>query len=98
MGGAALAHQNVDLNERPTYDKVITDIADYVVNYKVKSDEAYKTARYDLMDSLACAILALKFPACKKLLGNVVEGTSVPHAVRVPVSYTHLTLPTMRTV
>lgn len=84
MGGAALAHQNVDLNERPTYDKVITDIADYVVNYEVKSEEAYKTARYDLMDSLACAILALKFPACKKLLGNVVEGTSVPYAVRVP--------------
>ena len=75
---------NTDLNNRPAPDKVLTDIADYVVNYKVASDEAYETARYDLMDSLACMILALKFPDCVKLLGPVAEGAVVPHGARVP--------------
>lgn len=78
------AHANVDLNERPDYDKVITDIADYVMDYEVDSELAYDTARYCLLDTLGCGILALKFPACTKLLGPVVEGTTVPHGVRVP--------------
>lgn len=81
---AAMKHDNTDLNERPAYDKVLQDIADYVCDYKVTSAEAYETARYDLMDSLACAILALKFPACAKLLGPSFEGMSVKHGVRVP--------------
>jgi len=84
MGMAAMKHENTDINERPAYDKVITDIADYVCDYQIKSTEAYETARFDLMDSLACAILALKFPACTKLLGPSFEGTSVKHGVRVP--------------
>lgn len=75
---------NVDLNNRPAPDTVLTDIADYVTGYQVTSDEAYQTARYCLMDTLACGILALKFPACTKMLGPVVPGTVVPNAVRVP--------------
>lgn len=75
---------NVDLNNRPAPDTVLTDIADYVTGYQVNSDEAYQTARYCLMDTLACGILALKFPACTKMLGPVVPGTVVPNAVRVP--------------
>ena len=75
---------NVDLNNRPAPDKVLTDIADYVTGYTVNSDEAYKTARYCLMDTLACGILALKFPACTKMLGPIVPGTTVPNAVHVP--------------
>jgi 2-methylcitrate dehydratase len=75
---------NFDLNNRPAPDKVMTDIADYVTQYTVKSDEAYRTARYCLMDTLACGILALKFPACTKMLGPVWPGTTVPNGVRVP--------------
>lgn len=75
---------NVDLNNRPAPDTVLTDIADYVTGYQVNSDEAYQTARYCLMDTLACGILALKFPACTKMLGPIVPGTVVPNAVRVP--------------
>ncbi|AEP09205.1 bifunctional 2-methylcitrate dehydratase/aconitate hydratase [Micavibrio aeruginosavorus] len=75
---------NVDLNNRPAPDTVLTDIADYVTGYQVTSDEAYQTARYCLMDTLACGILALKFSACTKMLGPVVPGTVVPNAVRVP--------------
>jgi 2-methylcitrate dehydratase len=83
MGSAAHAH-NFDLNDRPAPDKVLTDIADYVVNYKVTSTEAYNTARLCLMDSLACGIMALKFPACVKMLGSVVPELSMKHGVRVP--------------
>jgi len=70
--------------DRPGYDQVIQDIADYVLNYKVEASEARRTARYCLMDSLGCAVLALGFPECTKLLGPLVEGTLVPRGARVP--------------
>src|SRR5579859_4831013 len=70
--------------KRPKPDQVIQDIADYVCDYKVKSSEAYKTARYILMDTLGCGMLALKYPACTKLLGPVVPGAVMPGGARVP--------------
>lgn len=79
-----LAAANTDSNERPDYDQVFIDIADYVANYEIKSDLAYETARYCLMDTLGCGILALKFPACTKMLGPQVDGMTCPNAVRVP--------------
>ena len=71
-------------NERPAPDKVITDIADYTLGYDIKSDLAYETAHYCLMDTLGCGLEALEYPACTKLLGPIVRGTVVPHGVRVP--------------
>jgi 2-methylcitrate dehydratase len=71
-------------NVRPAADKVLTDIADYVLDYKVKSTEAYETARYCLIDTLGCGFEALEYPACTKLLGPIVHGTVVPHGARVP--------------
>lgn len=68
-------------------DALLTDIADYVVDYQIDSDEAYRTARYCLMDSLGCALLALNYPACTKLLGPTVPGApgfSMPDGARVP--------------
>jgi len=73
-----------DLNERPDYDDVLQRIADYVLTYQVKSDEAWTTARHCLMDTLGCGLLALRFPECTKHLGPIVEGTVVPHGARVP--------------
>ncbi|HLA31625.1 MAG TPA: 2-methylcitrate dehydratase [Pseudomonas sp.] len=73
-----------ELNERPDYDQVIQDIADYVLDYRVESEEALNTARHCLMDSLGCALLALRFPECTKHLGPMVEGTVVPNGARVP--------------
>ncbi|MFW9874731.1 MAG: MmgE/PrpD family protein, partial [Candidatus Thorarchaeota archaeon] len=64
-------------------DEEIVDIARYVINYKVNSQEAYRTARLCLMDSIGCAILALKFPECTKLLGPIIQGTQVPNGSRV---------------
>ncbi|MCO7567158.1 2-methylcitrate dehydratase [Pseudomonas sp. S 311-6] len=75
---------NVDLNDRPDYDRVLQAIADYVLDYRVESAEALDTARNCLMDTLGCGLLALRFPECTKHLGPLVEGTVVPHGARVP--------------
>jgi len=71
-------------NERPAPDKVLTDIADYVLDYEIKSDLAYSTARACLIDTLGCGLEALEYPACTKLLGPIVPGTIVPNGARVP--------------
>jgi 2-methylcitrate dehydratase len=71
-------------NERPAPDKVLTEIADYALGYEVKSELAYSTARYCLMDTLGCGLEALEYPACTKLLGPIVAGTVVPNGARVP--------------
>ena len=71
-------------NERPQPDKVLTDIADYVLNYEIKSDLAWKTAHYCLLDTLGCGFEALTYPACTKLLGPLVKGTIVPNGAKVP--------------
>lgn len=65
-------------------DKLISSLADYVLNYNQPSDEAYTNARLCLADSLGCGILALNFPECTKLLGPVVPNTVVPSGSRVP--------------
>ena len=75
---------NVETNVRPQPDDVLVKIADYVLDKNIESTEAYNTARYCLMDTLGCGLLALTFPDCKNLLGPYVEGTSVPNGVRVP--------------
>lgn len=71
-------------NERPQVDKVIADIADYVLNYEVKNELAWSTAHYCLLDTLGCGFEALTYPACTKLLGPVVPGTVVPNGAKVP--------------
>ncbi|MGO2242203.1 MAG: bifunctional 2-methylcitrate dehydratase/aconitate hydratase [Halomonas sp.] len=73
-----------EANERPDYDPELQAIADYVLNYQVASSEALETARYCLMDTLGCGLLALRFPECTKHLGPIVEGTVVPFGSRVP--------------
>ncbi len=65
-------------------DTVFSVIADYVLDAKIDSPEAYETARLCLMDSLGCAMLALRYPECTRLLGPVVPGTVVPQGSRVP--------------
>ncbi len=69
---------------RPEPDTVLTDIADYVFHYEIASDLAYRTARFCLMDSLGCALEALEYPACTRLLGPLVAGTVVPNGAKVP--------------
>lgn len=80
-----MSHENrSDVNVRPEYDPELREIARYVTQYQNISEEAFDTARFCLLDTLGCGILALRFPECRKLLGPVVPGTIVPHGVRVP--------------
>lgn len=69
---------------RPEFDQAMVDIADYVCDYEIDSADAYSTARYCLMDSLACAMLALGFSGCTRLLGPMVPGAGMPGGARVP--------------
>jgi len=71
-------------NIRPAPDKELVDIAKYVGGYKIKSKEAYATARFCLIDTLGCGLEALGYPACTKLLGPVVPGAVIPGGARVP--------------
>lgn len=70
--------------QRPAPDRLLVDIATYVDSFKVESDEAINTARYCLMDTLGCGLLALNYPACTKLLGPVVAGADMQNGARVP--------------
>src|SRR5574338_1323188 len=71
-------------NIRPEPDKVLVDIADYVLTYRIESKEALDTARNCLIDTLGCGLEALGYPACTKLMGPIVPGTTVPNGARVP--------------
>jgi 2-methylcitrate dehydratase len=71
-------------NVRPAPDPLLVDLADYALNFKVKSEEALDTARWCLADTLACGIMALQYPACTKLLGPIVPRTTIVHGARVP--------------
>jgi len=67
-----MSHHDIRSAVRPEPDQPMVDIADYVVDYKIDSKEAYDTARYMLMDSLGCSMLAMKFPEMVKHLGPLV--------------------------
>lgn len=69
---------------RPAPDHLLTEIADYVLEYAGDDTNAREIARYCLMDTLGCGILALSYPACTKLLGPLVPGATLPGGARVP--------------
>ncbi len=64
-------------------DQALQDIADYVIDYKVESEEALNTARNCLIDTIGCGLLALKYPNCTRHLGPIVPGTTVENGARV---------------
>jgi 2-methylcitrate dehydratase len=65
-------------------DPLLDRIADYVIRPDLLPESAFETARICLMDALGCALAALAFPACARLLGPVVPGTVTPNGARVP--------------
>ncbi len=65
-------------------DQLLEDIADYVLDKEITSEEALTTAAHVLIDTLGCGVLALRYPECVKMLGPVVPGTTVPNGVKVP--------------
>ncbi|MGA8709411.1 MAG: bifunctional 2-methylcitrate dehydratase/aconitate hydratase [Steroidobacteraceae bacterium] len=70
--------------ERPAPDAILAAIADYAVGFEIRSETAYQTAYYCLLDTLACGFQALKYPACTKLMGPVVPGAVLKGGARVP--------------
>ena len=72
------------MSPRQKPDEVLQKIADYISGGATGSDAAYETARHCLMDSLGCAILALQYPACAKILGPIVPGAELRGGARVP--------------
>ncbi|MFQ5559049.1 MAG: bifunctional 2-methylcitrate dehydratase/aconitate hydratase [Nitrospinota bacterium] len=79
-----MSAHNADMNIRPEPDRELADIARYVTDYQIDSDEAIDTARNCLIDSLGCGLLALKYPECTKHLGPIVPGITVSQGARVP--------------
>ncbi len=79
-----MSAHDVKSAERPAPDAALTAIAGYAKSYRVTSAAAYDTARYCLMDTLACGFQALQYPACRRLLGPVVPGAVMPGGARVP--------------
>jgi 2-methylcitrate dehydratase len=79
-----MSSEDIRSAKRPEADSVLADIADYVIKTEISSPVAYETARYCLMDTLACGFQALDYPACTKLLGPVVPGATMPGGSRVP--------------
>jgi len=85
-----MSEVNIRAAKRPEPDALIRAIADYVCDTPIRSAEALETAHYCLKDSLACAMLALRFPECVKLLGPLVPGADLPGGARVPGTHFEL--------
>ena len=79
-----MSQHDIRSAERPDPDRVLVDIATYAREARIASDVAYETARYCLMDTLACGFQALAFPSCTRLLGPVVPGATMAGGARVP--------------
>jgi len=70
--------------QRPAPDRLLTTVADYVLEFRAEGAEARSIARYCLMDTLGCGMLALNYPACTRLLGPPVPGAGLVGGARVP--------------
>lgn len=79
-----MGHSDLRSAVRPDPDAPMVDVADYVVDYRIDSTEAYDTARLVLLDSLACAALAMDHGQCVRHLGPLVPGADLVGGARVP--------------
>ncbi len=65
------------------FDTLLNEIINYVGEEKKFSEESLQTASYCLMDSIGCAIQALEYQACKKVLGPFYDD-GCDSGVRIP--------------
>jgi 2-methylcitrate dehydratase len=82
--GTAMAHHDIRSAARPEPDQAMVDIANYVTDYRIDTAESFTTARYMLLDSIGCAMMAMKHPECTKHLGPVVPGAGMTGGVKIP--------------
>lgn len=72
-------------NERPQPDKLLKKIASYVYNTPIKSQLAYDTAKYCLLDTLGCGLAALKYEQVQNIIKPIVPQLgSINNGVRIP--------------
>ncbi|XAM01620.1 bifunctional 2-methylcitrate dehydratase/aconitate hydratase [Phycisphaeraceae bacterium D3-23] len=75
-----------DNTAAPT-DALLSKLADFIMGgarAAGASDLTWDTARLTMMDALGCAMQALSYPACHRLVGPVVPGAEMPGGARVP--------------
>ncbi|HTV77769.1 MAG TPA: bifunctional 2-methylcitrate dehydratase/aconitate hydratase [Steroidobacteraceae bacterium] len=70
--------------QRQDADALLTQIASYAHSPPAPSALAMTTAQQCLMDTLACGLMALKVPACARLIAPVVPGAVMAGGARVP--------------
>jgi 2-methylcitrate dehydratase len=75
-------HQHAEA--RGEFDALLNQITDYVVGQAEFADEAVDTARLCLLDSLGCALQALNYPDCRRMIGPVVPESELTNGARVP--------------
>ncbi len=72
------------------YDDVLVSIVNYVYEFEVKSEVAWRNARLALLDALGCAMESLEISdECVRMLGPVwpgvaVAGATVPNGFKLP--------------
>src|ERR671925_74370 len=79
-----MPHTEPEGSHRAEADRLLQEIADYTLTARIESAEAWETARYCLLDALGCGLLALGYPACRKLIGPLVPEATLPGGARVP--------------
>ena len=79
-----MSHTGPERGRGAEADRLLQEIADYALAARIDGAEAWKTARYCLLDALGCGLLALGYPACSKLIGPVVPEAVLPGGARVP--------------
>ena len=63
--------------QRPEPDALLLELARFAHAPVIDSALAMETAHYCLMDTLACGLMALRYPACTRLLGPIVRGATL---------------------
>ncbi|MDH3702883.1 MAG: 2-methylcitrate dehydratase [Alphaproteobacteria bacterium] len=65
-------------------DKILAEIADYVLQDDIIGDQTVRVAHLAFMDFLGCAFAALDERDCQRLIRPLVPGLTVPGGARVP--------------
>lgn len=78
------------LAQSQTFDQEMVAIADYVCDYNVSSSPAFHVAYLCLLDSLACAFFAARYPDCQRILGPLILGELNDEGARVPGTHFEL--------
>lgn len=78
------------LDQAQPFDAEMVAIADYVCDYEIKSSEAFHNVYLCLLDSLACAFFAARYPGCQHLLGPLIVGELAEEGARVPGTHFEL--------